>query len=148
MSIEKFVLSLILLAACGGGGSSDSPGPDAAGPCVPPAGSTAPTYSELYTRYFAVGTPGHCATTGCHGGANFNIWLCGNDKATCFKGMSTMAGLIDTSNPMASKIADTNTSPLIWIDPVNGVMPQDALGPFPEGRDAILAWVAACAQDN
>ena len=144
LSIEKFVLSLTVLAACGG--SSNSPSPDAAARCMPD--SSAPTYTELYTRYFAVGTPGHCATNGCHGASNFNIWLCGNDKETCFKGMSTMAGLIDTSDPAASKIADPMTSPLIWIDPTNGVMPQDALGPFPEGRDAILAWVAACAQDN
>lgn len=144
LSIEKLVLSLIVLAACGG--SSNSPSPDAAAPCVP--NSSAPTYSELYTRYFAAGTPGHCATSGCHAGANYNIWLCGNDKSTCYTGMATQAGLIDTSNPTASKIADPQTSPLIWIDPVNGVMPQDALGPFPEGRDAILAWVAACAQNN
>jgi hypothetical protein len=144
LSIEKLVLRLIVLTACGG--SSNSPSPDAGALCMP--SSSAPTYTELYTRYFAPGTPGHCATSGCHGGANYNIWLCGTDKETCFRGMSTQAGLIDTSNPTASKIADPRSSPLIWIDPTNGVMPQDALGPFPEGRDAILAWVAACAQDN
>ena len=31
---------------------------------------------------------------------------------------------------------------------VVGFMPQDAIMEFPEGRDAIIAWVGACAQNN
>ena len=141
-----------LAAGCGG---SDRAEPDAnanangdAGPaCVPPPGNTAPTYTQLFTRYFAPGTAGHCANDACHNGPNFNIWMCGLTKDSCYKGMSTMAGLIDTRNPTASLIGDPRNSPLSWINP-NGPMPFDTPGPFPEGRDAILAWVAACAQNN
>lgn len=139
------VLAAATIAACG---SSDPAGPDAGGPCVPPPAGSAPTYSQLYTKYFAPGTQGHCANDGCHGGTNFNIWLCGGDKDTCYHGMSTMTRLlIDTSNPQASQIGDPRNSPLIWIN-ANGFMPADALTPFPEGRDAIQAWVAACAQND
>ena len=135
MSRTTKLVILLAVAACG----SDTPAitPDAA----------APTYTELFTRYFAPGTRGHCATDGCHAGPNFNIWLCGTDKNTCYSGMATMAGIINTANPRASLIADPASSPLSWINP-NGPMPQDAPGPFPEGRDAILAWVAAGAQNN
>jgi hypothetical protein len=131
----NLVIGLLVVAACGS--DTAGPAPDAA----------APTYTELFTRYFAPGTRGHCATDSCHAGPNFNIWLCGTDKDTCYSGMVTMAGLINPSNPKASLIADPANSPLSWINP-NGPMPQDAAGPFPEGRDAILAWVAAGAQNN
>jgi hypothetical protein len=136
---------MLVLAACGSS-SSSSAGPDAAAPCAPPSGG-APTYTELFTRYFAPGTPGHCANDACHNG-NFNIWECGFTKDSCYQGM-VMAGIINTttSNPTASPIGDPKLSPLRWINP-NGPMPFDTPGPFPEGRDAILAWVAACAQNN
>ena len=143
----RLLALLIVLVACGAAacGGADNGGPDAA-LCVPPPGNTAPTYTQLFTRYFAPGTPGHCANDGCHNG-NFNIWKCGFTKDSCFQGMATMAGLIDTRNPTASTIGDPRNSPLSWINP-NGPMPFDTPGPFPEGRDAILAWVAACAQNN
>jgi len=57
------------------------------------------------------------------------------------------AGLIDANSPGASMIADPVRSPLAWVSP-NGNMPFDAPTPFPAGRDAIVAWVAACALDN
>jgi hypothetical protein len=135
LRITTLAISL-LVAACG----SDSAGPTDAGP--------PPTYTELFTRYFAPGTRGHCANSGCHGGANYNVWLCGTDKNTCYTGMTTMTALlINTANPRASPIADPTGSMLSWINP-NGAMPADSPGPFPEGRDAILAWVAAGAQNN
>jgi hypothetical protein len=56
-------------------------------------------------------------------------------------------GLIDVKNPSASLIGDLSESPLSWINPT-GDMPFDKTGPFPEGRDAILAWVAACAPND
>jgi hypothetical protein len=56
-------------------------------------------------------------------------------------------GLVNPANPLASLIGDATKSPLAWISPT-GNMPFDAAGPFPAGRDAILAWVAACAQNN
>ena len=128
--------ALVAVAACG----SDSGMTPDAGP--------APTYTELYTKYFAVGTPGHCANAMCHADAS-NGWACGADKNTCYNGMATIPGfpVIDTANPKASLIASPTGSPLRWVNPT-GPMPQDALMPFPEGRDAIKAWVAAGAQNN
>jgi hypothetical protein len=134
--LRSCLAALVMVAACG----SDQATPDA----------PAPTYTELYMKYFAVGTPGHCANTGgCHSDALASGWACGADKNTCYNGMATIPGLalIDPSNPKASLIADPANSPLRWVSP-NGFMPADALMPFPEGRDAIKAWVAAGAQNT
>ncbi|HEX3760702.1 MAG TPA: hypothetical protein VHW23_18435 [Kofleriaceae bacterium] len=131
LSTTNLAMILALLAACG---------TDTADP--------APTYSELYARYFAPGTPGHCATDGCHAGANYVIWICGTTKDTCYAGMTSPdAGLINTAVPRLSLIADPQNSPLSWFNP-NGPMPYDHPGPFPEGRDAILAWLAAGARND
>jgi hypothetical protein len=114
--------------------------------CVPPTDGTAPTYSELFTRYFAPGTPGHCATAHCHANPGANDWVCGDTPDSCYRGM-VKVGLIDPQNPTHSAIADANESPLVWVN-ASGDMPFDAIAPLPEGRDAILAWVAACAQND
>jgi|ERR1044071_2761255 hypothetical protein len=131
-STTNLAMTLVLLvAACG---------TDTADP--------APTYSELYTRYFAPGTPGHCATAGCHGDPGHFIWLCGTTKDTCYAGMVSLdSRLINTEVPRLSLIADPANSPLSWINP-NGAMPMDKPGPFPEGRNAILAWIAAGAPND
>ena len=118
---------------------------DAQAACDPDR--TAPTYTELYAKYFAVGKPGHCATEGCHGDPGHNVWLCGTNKDMCYAGM-VAEKLIDKTNPLKSKIADPKNSPLKWVNPDFGFMPQDAIMEFPEGRDAIIAWVGACAQNN
>jgi hypothetical protein len=139
----RWLAVLVIAAACGG---TDSAAPaDAPAPCVPPSPGSAPTYTELYTTYFAAKMPGHCATSSCHLTAE-NGWACGLNKDTCYQGMVGV-GLINPTVPLASIIADPKSSPLSWINP-NGPMPQDTPGPFPEGRDAIKAWVAACAQNN
>ena len=137
----------MLVAACGssGGTAPDAAAPDAAVKCVPP-NNTAPTYTELYTKYFALGTPGHCATPGCHDDPDHTVWLCGKTKDSCYAGMVNI-GLINPSNPTTSLIGNSTSSDLSWVNP-NGPMPFDGPGPFPEGRDAVLAWVAACAQNN
>jgi hypothetical protein len=145
-------LATAIVAACGsdaGAGPGDAAGPaDTPAPCIPPAPGSAPTYTELYANYFAVGKPGHCAMSGCHSSsADSTGWVCGPNKDTCYGGMVGI-GLINTTYPTASQIADPRQSPLSWINPA-GPMPNDATrGPFPAGRDAILAWVAACAQNN
>lgn len=127
----NLAMALVLLGACG----IDT--------AEPP-----PTYSELYARYFAPGTRGHCATAGCHADPLHIIWLCGPTPETCYAGMtSPEAGLINTKVPRLSLIADPQRSPLSWISP-NGIMPFDRPGPFPEGRDAILAWIAAGAPND
>lgn len=143
---------LLLAAACGAppGASSDTAAPEPAAtqgtPCTPPEDGSAPTYTELFERYFAPGTPGHCATAGCHASPGFNVWLCGTTKDSCYAGMVEV-GLIDRKDPLASLIANSHQSPLSWVNPT-GDMPFDAATPFPEGRDAVQAWVAACALDN
>jgi hypothetical protein len=138
------LVALALVAGCGSGSGTDA-APDAIAKVCNP-GNVAPTYTQLYTKYFAVGTPGHCATAECHADPRHNIWLCGPTKDTCYNGMVSV-GLIDPANPGASRIGDPKNSPLNWVNP-NGPMPQDNPKPFPEGRDAILAWVAACAKNN
>ena len=139
---------LVLVAACGSSNNTtpDAAGPDGVAPCVPNA--SAPTYTQLYTTYFAPSTtPGHCANEGCHGTTSFNIWSCGATKDSCFRGMSTDARLVNTTNPTASRIIDPSNSPLIWFNQ-NGFMPADNLMPLPAAHDAILAWVNACAPNN
>jgi hypothetical protein len=137
---------LVILAACGSSANDPTPSPDAPAACTPPPNTTAPTYTELFATYFAPGTPGHCATAGCHADPAHTIWLCGTTKDSCYAGMVDQ-GLIDPANPAASAIGDPTASPLSWINP-SGAMPFDTAGPLPAGRDAILAWVAACAQNN
>jgi hypothetical protein len=125
-----------IAAGCG----SDVSMPDAGPP---------PTYTELYARYFADGTQGHCAKAGCHGDPGHNTWLCGPTKDSCYAGM-VAAGIIDPASPRASTIGDPKNSPINWVNP-NGPMPFDQPSPpvpFPEGRAAIVAWVAAGAANN
>jgi hypothetical protein len=148
------LLPLIVCEACGAGPDasveSGAPEPASTGPtalpCVPSAPGSAPTYTQLFDQYFAKGTPGHCATAGCHANPGFNVWLCGDTKDSCYAGM-VKVGLIDPQHPLASRIASPTQSPLSWVNPT-GDMPFDATGPQPVGRDAILAWVAACAPND
>lgn len=148
------LVPLLLCEACGSPADvqpeSTAPDPSLTGPaptpCVPPARGNAPTYTELFDQYFAKGTPGHCATAGCHASPGFNVWLCGDTKDSCYAGMVGV-GLIDPQHPLGSLIANPTQSPLSWINPT-GSMPFDATAPLPAGRDAILAWVAACAPND
>jgi hypothetical protein len=113
----------------------------------PPDLAPAPTYSFLYDHYFADGTPGHCAKSGCHLGTPVvHVWVCGATKETCYAGM-VRVGLVNPNDPPSSLIIDPNNSPLSWFNP-NGPMPKDSPGPNPAGRDAISAWVLAGALDN
>jgi hypothetical protein len=140
LALRSCLAVLALVAACGS--DSAMPSPDAGPDPGPP-----PTYTELYTKYFAAGTPGHCAAAGCHLDS-VNGWTCGTNKNTCYMGMVGVgAEIIDPVNPKASVIGDPKNSPVVWVNP-SGNMPNDAVAPFPEGRAAILAWVAAGAQNN
>jgi hypothetical protein len=136
-------IAALALAACGSSGTD--PGTDAVPRACDP-NATAPTYTELYNRYFAANTPGHCATSECHADPRHESWLCGPTKDVCYNGM-VQIGLINTTNPIASRIADPKSSPINWVNPA-GPMPADDPRPFPEGRDAIIAWVNACAKNN
>lgn len=151
MSTTNLALPLLLIvAACGSSNNAAADAaPDTVARCEPQSPSPVPTYSELYTKYFAVGKPGHCATDGCHSGNNFNIWFCGTSKDSCYAGMTgVLSGpLVDTANPSASLIVNPQTSPLSWINP-QGPMPFDSPGPCPEGAMAIRAWIADGAKNN
>lgn len=105
----------------------------------------APTYAELYDTYFAPGTPGHCATSGCHADPGHNVWLCGSSAELCFQGMVSV-GLIDPDDPTHSDIANPKRSPLTWFNAAGGNMPFDAQGANDAARDAIAAWVAVGAK--
>ena len=148
-------VGLVLCEACGvAPGAASDPAPRTDPPptdpssvrCTPPSDGVAPTYTELFDQFFAKGKPGHCATGGCHANPGFNEWLCGDTKDSCYTGMVEV-GLVNPTDPAASLIGNTTQSPLSWINPT-GNMPFDAPGPFPAGRDAILAWVAACARND
>jgi hypothetical protein len=144
-AVLRYLAALALVTGCGASSPNDET-PDAA-PAVCMPSAAAPTYSQLYTRYFAPGTPGHCADENCHGQVAFNVWRCGNSKETCFEGMVS-AGLIDTGNALNSRLGNSRLSPLRWINNDSGSMPADNFSPFNEGRDAILAWISACAPNN
>lgn len=103
------------------------------------------TYSRLFARYFAQGTPGHCAAPACHLDAT-NGWTCGTTKDICYEGMVGV-GMINPADPLRSTIADPLNSSITWVNR-NAAMPSDDLSPLPEARDAILEWVAAGAQND
>ncbi len=139
-------LAVLMFAGVVAGCGVDTAAPgDAVAPCVPPQSGTAPTYTQLYTKYFAPNTPGHCATSDCHLDG-VQGWTCGLDKTTCYTGMVDI-GIIDKKVPTASTIGDPRYSPIRWINP-SGPMPQDTPGPLPAGAADIKAWVAACALNN
>jgi hypothetical protein len=113
--------------------------------CGTPAGLPAPSYGQLYAAYFAPGTPGHCATSGCHGDPGHNVWLC-ESAESCYAGMLEMS-LIDPVHPERSAIADGRRSPLVWFNPSGGNMPLDSqASASEEARDALAAWLGAGAR--
>lgn len=154
----RHLFALIAVVLCEACGAAQEAPPDSSAPknsappdpyvapCTPSDAGNAPTYGELFDRYFAKGTPGHCANAGCHSNPGFNEWLCGDTKDSCYAGM-VQVGLIEPANPAMSMIGSRTQSPLSWVNPT-GNMPFDATGPFPAGREAILAWVAACAPND
>lgn len=144
------IACVAMAAACSS--STDNMAPDggsAAVACTPDPNSTAPTYTQLYTKFFAPGTPGHCATPGCHADQGHVIWLCGTSAAQCYQGM-VGEGLINPNNPAASAIGSATASPIFWVNMSAPIpMPADASStPNAAGKAAIQAWVANCAQNN
>lgn len=114
--------------------------------CSAASSVPAPTYAQLFNDYFAPGTPGHCATSGCHADPGHNVWLC-ESAQTCYLGMREM-DLIDEAHPERSAIIDPSRSPLTWINSAGGSMPLDAQGANEDARAAIAAWIAAGARND
>jgi len=158
----------VLLAACGSDPAGPAgPGPDAsvaadAAPASDAAASSdapvatdactgvdisaAPTYTQLFTNWFAAGTPGSCANGNCHGNTSNGGWKCGQTAATCFTGM-TGKGFVNTTTPKNSSIISATNSPLRWFSP-SGNMPQNNAVANADGKKAVLAWVCAGAKNN
>lgn len=138
-------IALLLLASTPACGAAPSASEMGAEPAV--AATQAPRYSELFDAYFAPGTPGHCATAGCHADPGHTVWRCGPTKDDCYAGMSEV-GLIDSANPARSAIVDEHRSPLTWINPAGGTMPLDAQNTNVTAAQALRAWVAAGARND
>jgi hypothetical protein len=116
-------------------------------PPPPPDLLGAPTYTDLYNNYFGPNTPGHCGNSDCHlGTPRVHVWVCGSTRDTCYAGM-VKVGIISTTDPTNSPIADPQNSPLSWINP-NGPMPRDNPTPNPQAGGDIVWWVLAGAQNN
>jgi hypothetical protein len=131
---------LVWIALHAGCGGNAAPTTDAQ---VNDEASAGPTFDALFTRYFAAGTPGHCATSGCHADPGHNVWLC-SDAQGCYQGLVEL-GLIDAEDADRSRLIDPKTSPLSWINQAGGNMPLDAQGDNADARAAIEAWIAAGA---
>jgi hypothetical protein len=107
-----------------------------------------PTFQQIYDRYFApspASTPGHC--NNCHASAPASSFFSpGTTKSTFYQALVN-GGFINTSNPSASTLGSSSSSPLIWINP-NGIMPLDNETANAAAQQDILAWIAAGAQNN
>jgi hypothetical protein len=101
-------------------------------------------FSFVYARYLGPGTPGHCGNEGCHAEKQ-KTFACGDSKDSCYEGL-VRAGLVDTSNPIASKLGDPKSSPLAWFG--EGLMPKDDPSPNVEGARAITRWLEAGAKNR
>jgi hypothetical protein len=122
--------------------SSGLQGSDDAGCSNTPTGvsaSGAPTFSQLYTSYFATGTVGNCAATGCHPSDMDNA----SDSYT-YLANDTNKQYCGPPNCLAS-IANSCTSVLAWF---NGSMPLNNPVPNTQAAAAVAAWVAAGSKND
>jgi hypothetical protein len=106
--------------------TKDSGGP----PPVDSGGSTAPTWSELFTSYLASGTEGRCDSCHSEGSSASSLY-------TWLKGKGYINGT-------SSKLTSSSQSILSWY---GGSMPPSG----PSDATAVSqmdAWVAAGAADN
>ncbi len=143
--LAAVVISVTLAVGCRGIPLATTAG-DAGGEIGPPDLSPPPTYATIFSALLDAGTPGHCATAGCHADPGHHLWLCGTNKESCYRGLVGV-GLIDPHAPTHSLIADPENSPLSWINP-NGPMPFDSPGANPTARAMIIEWVAAGAHED
>jgi hypothetical protein len=123
-------------AATGPVGCQDSGAMDADSGC-------APTWSEIYTAYFAASSLGRCGSSSCHASSRGGF-KCGADKDTCYQGLVNV-GLVDTTNGAQSAIADKDRTPLSWFGN-GGTMPGG--GANAKATADITAWVQAGAHND
>jgi hypothetical protein len=133
------------------GGSSPDPGMDASAPppgvdaSPPPPGvdasppphtdsgppPAAPTWSSIYSKYFASGTIGHCSS--CHSQSSSASSL-----YTWMKGKGYINGT-------GSTIVSSSSSDISWF---GGSMPPQGPSSEPAAALDMKAWVAAGAANN
>jgi hypothetical protein len=126
-----------------GSDSGSSQGSDASTTGTDSGGPTAPTWTEIYTGYFAASSLGRCGSSGCHSSSRGGF-KCGSDKDTCYQGLVT-AGYVDATNGAQSAIADKTQTCLSWFGG-GGNMPGGSANA--KAAADISAWVQAGAQDN
>jgi len=113
-----------------GTGSTSAP----AGCTAASAPATAPTFTQIYTKYFAPGAPVDCATgSGCH--AEFKT-------ETGAWGFLLEYDQVGTSPP---ELTDPNASWLTWY---GGSMPESGTACNPQAMSDLNAWAAAGGQNN
>jgi hypothetical protein len=108
-------------------------------------GGPAPTWTQIYTRYFGPGSLGHCSDANCHlkEGDRF---MCGTTKEQCYQGL-LLRDLLDLKTPAKSRLVNRLRSPLAWYGGA-GKMPPDAIKVNQTAADEIDAWVHAGAKNN
>jgi polyvinyl alcohol dehydrogenase (cytochrome) len=128
--LHAFVLGSGVPPDAGTDAGTDA-GSDAGTDAGVPDASTGPTWSALYTAYFAAGTVGHCSN--CHAPTN---------TATGLYTFLQTRGQIDGVN---SRLAQTGNSILTWF---GGTMPLGGPSSLPQAEADVRAWVAAGALNN
>ena len=141
------ILSAVFVVACsssstpstgGGSGSSGSSGSSggssgSSGGSSGSSGTVTPTWTSIWTGYFAKGTAGNCAKSGCH-----------SQMGTATGGYSWLAGkgyITATKAPLA----DPAQSCLSWL---GGNMPPSGATSNAAASSALVAWAAAGAPNN
>jgi hypothetical protein len=89
------------------------------------------TWSQIYAKYFATGTAGHCVD--CH--SSF-----GASASALYTHLKNAGQISGTSSPLV-----TSRSILLWS---GGNMPQDGTGTDAAAVADLKAWVAAGALNN
>ena len=117
----------------GSSGSSGSRGSSGTSGSSGSSGTVTPTWTSIWTGYFAKGTAGNCAKSGCH-----------SQMGTATGGYSWLAGkgyITATKAPLA----DPAQSCLSWL---GGNMPPSGATSNAAASSALVAWAAAGAPNN
>ena len=121
-------------SAAAGDGGAEASAPPSTG-CTPAAApATAPTFTAIYTKYFAPGAPADCATGGaCH--AQFKT------EAGAWSFL-LQYGQVGTTPP---ELTDPNASWLVWY---GGLMPETGTPCNPQAMADLNAWAAAGGKND
>jgi len=107
----------------------------------------APTFTAIYTNYFAQGKAGHCYNCHYSGGPGSPVFQPMGPTQVDFYNALVASKLINTVTPAASPLISPTASPLAWFN-TSGNMPADNPVPNAPAAADIAAWVAAGALNN